>query len=129
MCRVSMGLQPIVVELPSVGQIVPAAWQYPLAPKSKIGVNVSEMFKSRIGQVPCGDCKFEIARLNAMTAAEVMEDIDPITARIVSNAKTNAAWWLKLTVRTLEVFNSEVHSELVKSYLVEACRMEPDNGT
>lgn len=127
--RASVGLQPVVVEYPSVAQVIPGGWQLPEPPKSKIGVHVSEMFQTRIGQVPCGDCKFEIARLNSMTAAEVLGDIDAVTGRIIDNAKRSASWWLKLTVKTLEVCNSDAHADLIKAYLVEACQMEPEHGT
>jgi type VI protein secretion system component VasA len=89
---------------------------------SSIGTNLSRM-------IPCGDCRVEIARLNTMTIAEVIDDIDAISEAIVRNARRNAPWWLKLSIKTLDVIKSELHSEYIKSCIKEACEMEAISGT
>jgi len=124
--RRSIGLDPIVVNSPSVRYV--KGKPSPVA-VSKIGTNLAKIFHDNVGQVPCGDCKAEIERLNTMTVTEVEADTEAIIGRIVSNAKRNAAWWLRLSVKTLEVVHSEIHSEYIKKCLTEACQMESINGT
>lgn len=123
--RRSIGLDPIVVNSPSVRYV--KGKPSPVRSISKIGTNLSKIFKERIAQVPCGDCKAEIEALNLMTPEDVRKDIDNLIDRIVKNAKRNAAWWLKLTVKTVEIVGSEIHTVYIKSCILEACEMEEKN--
>lgn len=124
--RLRFGLDSIEVTIGEPTESLPAKPRDDLKRMtvSAIGTTLSKIFHDRIGQVPCGDCKAEIARLNTMTATDVMDDIDAIAARIIANAKRNAKWWLKLSVKTLEAVGSELHEQYIKSCIAEACETQ-----
>jgi hypothetical protein len=77
-----------------------AADLYAKTLSSRIGTRLSEKFSNRVGAIPCGPCKREIASLNHMTVEQAIRQKDQIVDRIEKNAKTSSQkWFLKLVMK------------------------------
>lgn len=70
---------------------------------SQIGTKLAAIIERETGEhVDCKSCRNEIGRLNAMTSAQVLIEIDAIAEKIVERAKTRSrAWWQRLAAKTV----------------------------
>ena len=84
-----------------------------------IGTKLAEIIKEKTGcDIPCGECRAEVERLNQMNSEEVLEDIDALAQSITRRSQTNAQkWYHKLLVAFLPEF---VEYE-IRKWIAEAC--------
>lgn len=61
---------------------------------STIGTALAEIIKRETGgEVPCGECKREVLRLNSLTPTEVEKDRKVIVEGIISRGRQQLGWW------------------------------------
>jgi len=90
--RAHMGLDPIGVRNPST-----RIKSEKSRTVSQVGSRLSALFKSRIGAIPCGNCKSAIGTLNTMTTLEIRSHREFIIEQIETNSLTaQTAWWAKV---------------------------------
>jgi hypothetical protein len=61
-----------------------------LATKSNVGTKLQSIIKRDAGDIECGECRDEVARLNLMSVDAVIAEMDSIAEGIVSRAKKKA---------------------------------------
>ena len=93
---------------------------------STIGDRLSEKFTNRIGAIPCGNCKKEIASLNQMTPEQVYAQIDQIIERIENNSKTaSMPWYVKLVAKAdTMVTGGKASRQVIRMWIEESINDE-----
>ena len=84
-----------------------------------IGTKLAEIIKEKTGcDIPCGECRAEVERLNRMNPKEVLEDIDALAQSITTRSQVNAQkWYHKLLV----TFLPGVVQYEIRKWIAEAC--------
>ena len=88
-------------------------------PISDIGTKLHTVIKRETGNdVPCSACKAEIDRLNTMTPTEVLQEIIPLSDRIVARSSTSAQKWYQ---RAAAKYLPGMVAARVRDWIIEAC--------
>ena len=94
-------------------------------PVSQIGERLGLIIKTRYKAVPCGSCRFAIARLNRMTVEQVQADRENIIADIASRAASKAPhWWQSLLVKADQALGTGKVDAMIGGWLDEAIAAE-----
>lgn len=93
---------------------------------SSIGTRLSDKFTNRIGAIPCGNCKKEIASLNQMTPEQVYAQIDQIVDRIENNSKTaSIPWYARLATKADSLFTGGMATrKIIEMWIKESVEEE-----
>lgn len=86
---------------------------------SHIGDNLAGIIERETGdQIDCSECQSEIGRLNRLKPAQVLAEIDVVSAKIVARAKVKARKWHQRIAATLL---PGLVQDRVKEWIREAC--------
>ena len=86
---------------------------------TSIGTKLAEIIRQKTGyDIPCGECKAEVERLNQMTSDEVLKDIDALAQRITERSQANAQRWYH---KLVTVLLPELVEYEIRKWITEAC--------
>lgn len=130
--RLAKGLMPILVEErtdPVVSNAKESrpktTWVPPVPTVSKIGTHLAMLFEKNVGRIPCGDCKREVLRLNAMNVKQVQSERDVIISGIVARAqKQTPKLWQKVLLAADAVLHAGIAERVIGHYIDLACEQE-----
>lgn len=90
--------------------------------KSEIGTKLQNIFKERVGAIPCGRCKQMINDLNKKEKDEILSEIDTLVDIIIENLKTSrVSYWVKITKFVDSFFGDNLTKYVLKTWILEAC--------
>lgn len=110
---------------PNAAKYLAALGNAPDAPRravsvvSDIGTKLHTIIKRETGNgIPCSSCKAEIDRLDTMTPTEVLQEIIPLSDRIVARSSSTAQKWYQ---RAAAKYLPGMVAARVRDWIIEAC--------
>lgn len=121
--RSSKGLGVIVVTEMNTPRLSPHRQQRPKL--STIGDRLAQIFATKWGALPCGDCKKAIQKLNRMTAEQVRDSRQQIIADIASRASSAMPqYWAKILTSADQFLHLGGTEYVIGQYVDRACQEE-----
>lgn len=94
--------------------------------KSSVGTRLKEIFRARVGAVPCSRCKRAIEALNKSPLETLLANKEIIVETIYQNSKeAKASFWAKLLMAADDITSEGKATKfMIARWFDEACKSE-----